>query len=111
MAYIQPPNMVNDSDNLPPYIRSDIVVKDALSKALVFRGPKNNPYYDAPQSRFFSQEFESELTKMADADENLYRTQIELFGEGYPYYNPGGAMWDAQHAVVAGGGGAYDEGY
>ena len=107
LAYIQPPNMVGDNDSLPASIRSDIVVKNALSKALVWRGPKLNKYYDAQQSKTFLAEFEGELQSMAEADENLYRTNISLPGEDFDYYNPGGALWDTSHAVMSGGGG-YD---
>lgn len=101
LAYVQPPNLVNDSDSLPAYIRCDILNKFAFSRALVYRGPKLNKYYDAAQSARFMGEFESELNNMANADENLYRTQVELFTE-LPEYSTGGATWNAQHAVMAG---------
>lgn len=103
MAYIQPPNLVGDMESLPAYIRCDIVEKFAISRALVWRGPKLNKYYDANQSRVFMAEFEQELNNMANADENLYRTQVELFSE-MPEYSTGGALFNAQHAVMAGGG-------
>jgi hypothetical protein len=46
---------------------------------------------------------------MANADENLYRTEVTKYGEDLPYYNPGGALFAAQHAVAAGGmGGGYE---
>jgi len=104
MAYVQPPNLVSDNDSLPAYIRCDIVEKFAIARALVWRGPKLNKYYDAAQSRIFMAEFEQELVNMANADENLYRTQVTLMGEDYPYYDSGGATWQSQHAVMAGGG-------
>jgi hypothetical protein len=103
LAYVQPPNLVNDTDSLPAYIRCDIITKFAISRALVWRGPKLNKYYDAAQSRQFLAEFEGELLHMANADENLYRTQVELYTE-LPEYSTGGATWNAQHAVMAGGG-------
>jgi len=103
-AYIQPPNLVNDDDQFPPYIRADVVVKDAIAKALVWRGPKLNKYYDAQQSAVFTSEFENELLHMADADENLYRTQVQDPSEMSMNMAPGGSMWDATHAVMAGGG-------
>ena len=108
LAYVQPPNLVNDNDSLPAYIRTDIVTKYAIAKALVWRGPKLNKYYDAAQSRAMMAEFEGELQNMAEADENLYRINIAFDGEDYPYYTPGGAMFEASHAMVAGGGGGYD---
>lgn len=107
-AYIQPPNLVNDTDNLPPYIRGDIIIKEAIAEALVIGGPKRNPVYDQAESRLKHQDFEAEVLRAANADENLYRTEIERFGEGMQYYSAGGAMYDAQHAIGAGGGGWYD---
>lgn len=102
MVYVQPPNLVNDSDNLPPYIRLDIVAKDAIAEALVIGGPKNNKYYDKAESTTKRQEFEGELLRLANADENLYRTEFTKFGEDLPFFQPGGAMWGAQHAISAG---------
>ena len=111
MAYTQPPNVALDTDNLPPYMRLDIVAKDCISEALVIGGPKNNKYYDAAESGRKKQEFEGELLRLANADENLYRTEVTKFGEDLPYYNPGGALFSATHAYMAsgsGGGGGYD---
>lgn len=102
-AYVQPPNLINDSDVLPPYIRGDIVVKDAIAEALLWRGPKKNPYYDMANAQRLKGEFENELLQMANADENLYRTQVTFPGEEFPDFTPGGAMWDAMHASMAGG--------
>lgn len=102
MCYIQPSNLVNDSDPFPPYFRSDIIIKDAIAEALVIGGPKNNKYYDAGESRNKRQDFEAELLQMARADENLYRTEVTKWGEDAPYYQGGGSLYDAQHAVSAG---------
>jgi len=107
LAYIQPPNLVSDNDSLPASIRSDIVIKWAIAEALEWRGPKKNPYYNADRAQRLKKEFELELQNMAEADENLYRTNIHLPGEDCDYYNPGGALWDTSHAVMSGGGG-YD---
>lgn len=109
MAYVQPPNVSGDNDNLPPGMRLDIVAKDGIAEALVIGGPKNNRFYDAAESGRKRAEFERELLSMADADENLYRTEVTKFGEDMPYFQPGGAMWQAQHACSSGGGiGGYD---
>lgn len=107
-AYIQPPNLVLDTDCLPPYIRCDVVVKEAMCWALRYK-PKENPGYD-PQTALslantFHQEYLSLLLDMANADENLYRTSATIAGEDLPYWTPGGATWNAQHAVSAGSGG------
>ena len=107
MAYTQPGNLINDSDTLPPYIRCDVVVKEAISKVLMWK-PKENPGYDPMTameiSMRYQKEFESDLLDMANADENLYRTSATIQGEDLPFYTPGGNLWGAQHAVMAGGG-------
>lgn len=108
MAYVQPPNVSDDSDNLPPYMRLDVVAKDCIGEALVIGGPKKNAYYDAAESRNKKSEFEGELLRLANADENLYRTEMVKFGEDLPYFNPGGAYWNATHAVASSGGGGYE---
>lgn len=101
IAFIQPPNLVNDSDNLPPFIRGDIVVKYAIAEALVWRGPKKNPYYNLERSISLKREFNDEIERMTRADENLYRQDVEWQSEKLPYFNPGGAYWDATHSSPA----------
>lgn len=107
LAYCQPANLINDSDSLPPYFRCDIIVKEAISKVLMWR-PKDNPGYD-PQTALaiaeqYRKEFESDLLDMANADENLYRTSTTIQGEDLPFYTPGGALYDAMSATMSGGG-------
>lgn len=106
-AYIQPSNLVNDSDPFPAYFRSDIIVKDAIAEALVIGGPKNNKFYDPAESVRKRQDFEGELLRMANMDENLYRTEVTRFGEDMPYYQTGGAFYSATHGLAATGPG-YD---
>jgi hypothetical protein len=103
MAYVQPPNVANDTDNLPPYMRLDIIADDVIAEALVIGGPKKNEYYDAAESMRKRQRFEGELLRAANMDENLYRTEVTKWGEDLPYYNPGGALFSATHALSAGG--------
>ncbi len=105
MAYCQPANLVLDTDSLPPYIRCDVVIKEAMCWALRYK-PKENPGYD-PQTALalantFHQEYVGLLTEMANEDENLYRTSATIQGEDYPECAPGGAMYDSMHAVMAG---------
>ena len=106
-VYTQPPNLNLDTDTLPPYIRCDVVIKEAMAWALRYR-PKENPGYDMQTAlalaREFHQEFEGLLLDMANEDENLYRTSATIQGEDLPFYTPGGSLWDAQHAVMSGGG-------
>lgn len=106
-GYIQPPNLVLDTDCLPPYIRCDVVIKEAMCWALRYK-PNQNPGYDARSALSLADTFHREyaglLLDMANADENLYRISTTIQGEELPYYSPGGALYDAQHAVMSGGG-------
>lgn len=102
-AYTLPPNLVDDNDSLPPYIRCDVVCKEAIAWALRYK-PKQNPGYD-PQTALavaaqMHQEFLVDLEAMWNADENLYRTSSTIEYEDYPDYIPGGNMWAAFHAVM-----------
>lgn len=103
--YRQPANLVDDNDTLPPYIRCDVIIKEAMAWALRYK-PKQNPGYDSATAislaNSFHQEHEALLLDMANEDENLYRTSATIQGEDLPYYSPGGALWDAQHAVMSG---------
>ena len=106
-AYTQPPNLINDGDSLPPYIRCDVINNAVIARALRYK-PKQNPAYD-PQTALavaadFDRKYEVGLLDMANEDENLYRTSSTIQGEDLPFYTPGGAMYDAQHAVMSGGG-------
>lgn len=73
---IQPPNLVNDSDSLPVWIRTDIVTKFGIAEAKVHRGPKFNKYYDAVESQRLRSEAETELVFMQKADEDRYRQSL-----------------------------------
>jgi hypothetical protein len=108
-AYVQPPNLVNDSDSLPPFIRCDVVVAHAIADALRYR-TKDNPYYsEAVALQIASEklkEFEGEALRMEQADENLWRQDLETNEEAFPYLEvstglrPGG---DFIRAMTPGG--------
>lgn len=76
IAVVQPPNLVNDYDSLPPYLRCDIVVKFLKAEAKVTGGPKKNAYYDSVESNRLRGEGEAELIRMALTDETLYRQNL-----------------------------------
>jgi hypothetical protein len=106
LAYIQPPNLVNDSDVLPPGIRSDIVIAHGISDCLLYR-PKENSYYDPATaiaiSRTKMAEFERELMSMEQNDEALYRQDIVHRWEQMPLAEPGDAFWDILHPIARSG--------
>jgi hypothetical protein len=110
LAYVQPPTLVNDSDNFPPYFRGDIIVAGAVSNALRYR-TKDNPYYSESVALAIakekSTEFEVEAEHMAQVDENLMRQDTISAMEQFPYLNPrtgarpGGGMYEAMSASSA----------
>ena len=111
VAYVQPPNLVNDEDTLPPFVRCDIIKNFTIPDVLRYR-TKENPYYDPATALTIAgekmKEAESEAMRTEQADENLYRQDIVLDFEQFPMYQPGGAFWDALHAVSAGSSGGDD---
>jgi hypothetical protein len=100
IACVQPPNLVSDSDSLPPYIRTDIVTKLGRADALVHKGPKLNKYYDAQESQRLRGEAEAELLQLALADENLYRQNLQYEWEQIKYA-PLPGLLPINHAVTA----------
>lgn len=115
IAAVQPPNLVNDADSLPPAIRSDIVVDFGRAWAKTYKGPKWNKYYDAGEAARLRASAERELSYMAKADEDLYRQNILFPSESmqmapsiYSITARGNSIYDVNHAVPAGGGGWSD---
>ena len=102
-AYVQPPNLVDDTDQLPPYIRADVVILKGIAWALRHK-PKINPFYSemvaVNLAREYDQKFLVAIEEMWNADENLYRTSSTIEYEDYPDFMPGGMMWAAMHAVL-----------
>lgn len=111
VAYVQPPNLVNDDDTLPPFVRCDIIKAKTIPDVLRYR-VKDNPWYDPQTALQISKEkmaeFEMGARSAEQADENLYRQDIVLNFEQYPLYQPGGAFWNTLHAVSAMGGGDWE---
>lgn len=107
VAVIQPPNLVDDGDSLPAYIRTDIVTKLAIADAKVYRGPKLNKYYDMAESQRLRSEAEMELNSLAMTDETLYRQNLLYPMEQMPVAPMPGmdSSWAINHGVSAGDGG------
>lgn len=110
IAVVQPPNVTQDGDSFPAYIRADIVQKFLRADALVYRGPKLNKYYDAQEAGRLRGEAEEELIMMAKTDEDLYRQNIVADWESMPLAPGledcinGGANYAFNHGVAAGPG-------
>ena len=87
LCYVQPPNLVDDSDPFPAFIRSDIVELACIAEALRYR-PKANPNYSESTclalSKDFDGKFEAELQSAMQADEGLLRQDIVKQAEMTP---------------------------
>lgn len=90
IAYTIPKNLVNDLDNLPAFIRGDIVETGAIAEVLLYK-PKGNPNYSETlaleMSKRFTGMFESELQHAMAVDEGLFRQDIVTAAEQFPTVN------------------------
>ena len=89
-AYTQTRDMEEDTDYPAAFVRSDILVKEAVKDALLFR--KDSPYYDPTTAAIKHKEFLSDVEDLKMMDDNLY---------------PKDLLWDVQEG--AGGGGVWDQ--
>lgn len=107
LAYVQPPTLVDDSDNFPPSFRGDVIVAEAVANAMRYR-TKDNPYYSEAVALQIAKEkhaeFEVEAEHMSQVDENLFRTNVISFAEQFPPVDilsgarAGGSMYEAMSA-------------
>lgn len=97
LAYIQPPDMVGDNDFPAAFIRTDALVLPAIANSLVWRGPKENKYYDPTTAGQKMREHEARYQEMSMADDCLYPKDYQWdFGQ-WPYSQQG-ALWLQSHA-------------
>jgi hypothetical protein len=90
LGYIQPPNLVNDLDNFPPFMRADVIELGSIAQALLYRPKKNENYSEnlaLEMAHRFNGMFESELLSMASADESLMRQDVLRAEECFPMAN------------------------
>lgn len=107
IATVQPPNLVDDNDSLPAYIRADLITRLGRAEALVYRGPKVNKYYDMTESQRLRGEAENIISFMQLQDENLYRQDVKMRYEEMrwaPWPGGHGATYAINHGVEAGEG-------
>lgn len=97
LAYIQPPDFVNDEDCPPLWIRSDVIVLKALPDALLHRG-KASRYYDPNTATFKMKESQLEIEKMARNDDNAAMRNLRWEFEKYPFAQFG-ATFGQSHDV------------
>lgn len=96
LAYVQPPDLQNDTDYPVTFVRSDILVIQGIKEALLYRG-KSSRYYDPQTAAVKAKEFEQELFKMALNDDNQYPKDLIWDFDRYPYYQYG-SQYTQTHA-------------
>ena len=97
LGYVQPPDMVADTDFPAPFIRTDALVLPPIANSLVFRGPKENKYYDLATAKLKMQEHEARYKEMSDADDSLYPKDYQWDYNKWPY-SKHGTLWLQSHA-------------
>jgi hypothetical protein len=95
LAYVQPPDMVNDNDTPVTFIRSDVIVLGAISDALVYRG-KNSKYYDPQTSLYKKKEWAAEMENMSRTDDSLALRNLVWEFDKFPQ-SRFGAQWLQSH--------------
>jgi hypothetical protein len=93
LAYVQPPDLVNDNDFPVTFVRSDVIVLPAIKQALLYRG-KDSRYYDPQTAGIKEQEFKEELAKMELNDDNQYPKDV-LYDFGKMF---GGYAWGSTYS-------------
>ena len=99
-AYLQPPNLINDSDAVVAWIRPDIIVTGAIADALMYR-PKQNNYYDPATALAVAQkkeaQFQHDLTEAENADEGLDQQAVQWSYEEDAYSSGEGSLYSQMH--------------
>jgi hypothetical protein len=94
LAWIQPPDLVNDGDYPYGFIRSDIIVLGATAEALVFRG-KQSKYYDPVTAAMKLRQFREEVDKSAKVDNDLIQKDLRWEWSRFPQQQMGSAFWQS----------------
>jgi len=97
-GYIQPPDMMLDTDSPASFIRADLLVKKATSMALLFGG-RISKYYDPTASMRLEDEYKRSLESMENQDNALDQRDVTWdYGAetGDVGFGPG-ATWKQSH--------------
>jgi hypothetical protein len=99
-CYLQPPNLVLDSDSTVAWIRPDIIVTGAIADALMYR-PKQNSYYDITSALTVAAkkeaQFQHDMTEVENADEALEQQAVTWSYEEDVVVGGEGSLWTQQH--------------
>lgn len=97
LAYIQPADMVNDTDYPVVSIRGDVILYGAIPQALTFRG-KANKYYDPNTAMSYQKMFDLELMKGQRSDNDLYQNDLIWEFDKFPMGQWGASFWQQHDA-------------
>ena len=97
LAYVQPPDLTDDAQKPYPFIRTDILVKMAISQALLNKGPKQNRYYDMATAQFKLREAQYDLENMEKMDDSQQPFDLQFSHDAFPWSHHG-STWLAQHS-------------
>lgn len=99
-AYQQPPDLVEDEDSVVSWIPTDLIVERAIADALVYRGPRNNQYYDRATAQDKRQEFNERVESAMNADNNMDQQDVTWsYGEEGDGGAGNGSTWAQSHGV------------
>jgi hypothetical protein len=90
-GWIQPPDMMLDTDSPASFIRSDLLVKGATSMACLFGG-RSSKYYNPDASARLKAEYDRSLESMENQDNALDQKDVTWdygFEEGRVGFGPG----------------------
>ena len=97
LAYIQPPDLVKDSDFPVAFIPTDIIVNLCIADALTFGGKAENRRYDPTVAAYKRQEATGALIDAANEDDALYGTDSAWEYGQWPLSHYG-SQWLQNHA-------------
>jgi hypothetical protein len=99
LAYVQPPDLVNDNSFPATFVRTDLLVSEAVHDALLFGGPKKNPYYDPVVAKEKHGEYETGVQELMKNDDNQYSKDLQSDWASWPAMGGIGSLWAQSHDV------------
>ena len=87
LAYVTPPNLINNEDTPPPAIPSHILVNGTLGDMLM-SNPKS-PYYNPVAAAKFESQYQEDLQYAMLADDSVYMQNLQWSVSRYPFSNFG----------------------
>jgi len=97
LAYIQPPDLVRDTDFPVAFIPTDIIVNLCIADALMWGGKSENRRYDPSAAALKRQEATGALIDTANEDDALYGTDSQWNYGSWPLSHYG-SQWLQSHA-------------